>query len=140
MEDLKSIRVALQDFFDSHKEVAEYTYGDIKDFTARTDRKLVAVNIEYQNSVPNTRFNQHIYNVTIADRMNLEIPMTEHDAVARCYQIAADLAGFIGLTNTYTFSSVQPFREETGDILAGVVASFAINTPLQINECVIPLT
>lgn len=139
LTDLKQIRVSFEAFFKAHKEVHTYKYGDIKEFTAKTDKEYIAVNIEYVNSVPGARIDRNIFNVAVMDRMSLDSPDTEHDAVARCKQIVYDLAGMVSLSNTYVLSSVQPFREDDPDITAGVVASLTVNTPMQINECSTPL-
>lgn len=139
MDNLKSIRKAFKKFFKEHAEVRSYHYGDLPSYTAITDKRYKSVNIEFQNAsfpVSTTRLN---FNLVVADRMDLGRPETEHDAVADCLQIALDFTAFLyDNTLSYAASNAQPFRQDGGDITAGVVMAFYINIQRNANSCIIP--
>lgn len=136
---LSSLRKAFKDFFNNHRQVRSYYYGDLDTYVSISDKEYFSVNIEYISSSVNGKYLYYQFNTTIADLMSMDYPESEHTAVNDCILIARDFLAYLtSIEVTYSSANIQPFREDTSDITAGVVVALSIQVPLGSNECATP--
>ena len=137
---LNTIREDIKGFFTGHAQVNSYFYGSIEDYVSISDKEYYAVNTEFISASVSGKYINYQFSVTVADLMSLDYPDTEHQAVSNCILIGNDFLSWLtGSDYTYAGANFQPFKEETGDICAGVVLGFSIQVPLAGNECATPV-
>jgi len=137
---LTQLKNLFTDFFKRHKQVNHCFYGDLADYVAIPDKVYYSVNIQYNNSNVSGKYINHNYTITISDLMNLNYPETEHSAISNCMEIAKDFIAYLTYDDDISSvnPSIQPFREATGDITAGVVLGINVQLFMSLNECAIP--
>ncbi|WPQ65507.1 hypothetical protein SIO70_11675 [Chitinophaga sancti] len=137
---LTQLKNLFTDFFKRHKQVNHCFYGDLADYVAIPDKLYYSVNIQYNNSNVSGKYINHNYTITISDLMNLNYPETEHSAISNCMEIAKDFIAYLTYNDDISSvnPSIQPFRESTGDICAGVVLGINVQLFISLNECAIP--
>lgn len=136
---LNKIRSDIKAFFDSHVQVKSYFYGSIDDYVPISDKDYFSVNTEFVSANVSGKYINYQFSITICDLMNQNFPESEHDAISDSILIAQDfLSHLTEQEYTYTNPSIQPFREDMGDLCAGVVIALTLQVFLSSNECSIP--
>ncbi|SFW49936.1 hypothetical protein [Chitinophaga sancti] len=137
---LTQLRILFLNFFSKHKQVNHCVYGDLSDYVAIPDKLYYSINIQYNNSNVSGKYINHNYTITVSDLMKLDIPETEHSAISNCMEIAKDFIAYLSYNDDISSvnPSIQPFRQATGDITAGVVLGINVQLFLPFNECAIP--
>jgi len=139
MYKLIDLKNKFQSFWDAHSMVLHQFYGAIEEYIVIPDKNYFSVNTEFTGSSVSGKSITHSFRVSIADKMSLDYPETEHEAVSNCIEIAQDFLAFMNKEDiTYSGANMQPFREDMGDICAGVVLAVNIILPMGLNECAIP--
>jgi hypothetical protein len=139
MSSLNKIRFDIKSFFESHPQVRSYFYGTVDDYVAVSNKEYFSVNVEFNSATVNGKYINYQFSISIADLMDANYPDSEHDAVSDCLLIGGDLLAYLtSVDYTYTSANMQPFRQDMGDITAGVVLGLTLQLALGSNECSIP--
>lgn len=138
---LNKIKTILKTWFEGHKQVRHFYWGDVYDYSAETGKEYVSVNTEYIDTNLNGKFLNHSYRISIGDLIDPNVPEQEHEIISDCMNIATDFFAYMELMEEFTLltnSNVQPFSDSTGDRISGVAFTIVLQVHRQANECAIP--
>ncbi len=138
---LNKIKTILKDWFENHKQVHHFYYGDVYGYAAIPDKDYVSVNAEFLESNLSGKFMNHSYRISIGDLVDVNIEGHEDEAISDCMNIAGDFFSYLDLVEEFTLlmnSNVQPFSDDTGDRISGVVFRIVLQAHRKANECSTP--
>ncbi len=138
MTTLNQIKTLLKNWFLSHRQVRHFYWGDLYNYTAINDKDFVSVNVEFVDSSLNGKMMDHSFRISIGDRVDDNVEGHEDEVISDAVSIANDFFTFLEENEDFTFVmniNVQPFTDDTGDRLSGVVFRVILSVPRMANEC-----
>jgi hypothetical protein len=138
---LNQIKEILVDFFNEHAQVNTVIYADDFDYNAERNQLYPAINIQYLSSNISNKTINHTFKFVYLNYLTEGNINLNNEIYSDGIQIAEDFFSFIGDYEGIIFSkssNIQKFKNDTGDMVAGIVFTLIISVMRPQNKCVIP--
>lgn len=139
---LNQIKKKLIQFFDNHKQINQVVYSNEFDFAAERKLKYPVVNIDYRESSLQDKTTTHIFIIKLGDKIIIDNPSSEDEIYSDMLQVAEDMYTYLWEDlsfNVVKSTSLQPFSDDNGDRVSGVVFRLNLTVIRPENRCVIPM-
>ena len=138
---LIQIQQRLVSFFENHAQVNSVTTLDQRELDAQRDVTYPAVNLEYQDTSVSANMVNHVFLVTIGDRVGEDRSDLQLSVISDSLLVAEDFLTYLQYAEGWVFNrttSIQNFKDDGPDRVSGVVFRITIGVVRSQNECATP--
>lgn len=136
---LKETKQFIEAYFNRHKQVNSFFYGNDDDFNA-IEKIYPAVQLEYISSPVSSKYIQYRYNISVQDLYDDNYPEMELDLHDAAMLVLRDFIAYLRVEGVdFSGANIVPFTDADVDRVAGATMAIVLQFPLEGNECHTPL-
>lgn len=137
---LNQIRLKLIQFFQDHAQVNDVVYADDFEFNAERNLTYPVVNLEFLEASISNKFLNYSFKVVVGDVAGDDAEL-QNEVISDSLLTAEDFFSFLQNEEGWSFSKssrLNPFKDDSGDRVSGVVFTVILSVIRSQNTCATP--
>lgn len=142
MLSLHQIKKRLVSYFENHAQINSVVFEDDFEFNAERNLTYPVVGMEFLDASVSGKLLNYSFKVVLGDMVSMDDSDLQDEVVSDMLLVAEDFLSFLQNEEGWVFdktTSIQPFKDDGGDRVCGVVFRVVLSVVRSQNTCATPL-
>lgn len=141
MLSLQQIKKRLMSYFEDHAQINSVVFEDDFEFNAERNLTYPVSGIEFIDASTSAKYLNFSFKVVLGDMVSSDDSDLQDEVISDMLLVAEDFLSFLQYEEGWVFdksTSIQPFKDDGGDRVCGVVFRVVLSVVRSQNTCATP--